>query len=325
MNPPKVSVIIPTYNRADLLPKAIDSVLRQTYTDFELIVVDDGSTDNTRELVEGIATRAPCPLLYVYQENRGEPAARNHGIATARGEYIAFLDSDDFWLPDHLMVCVAALDDAKSAGAVFTNHGITKDGSTFIPTVASVGKTPSDLLRRLATHELVLASDAVMIKHSVFDVIGPFNEVLLVGTDWEMWVRIASNYEMLYVPQLTVIVLQHIQNTSAHPRKIEENLPKAIQAILNHGNPEIAKLRVRMVARSHLDLGYFYAVSGNKRMAVRNLGVALRSDWRLSGDYLFRATVAWLLLGGKGLEHLRMLKHGRANRQISNINSTCSN
>src|SRR5690349_3602213 len=103
---PKVSVIIPTYNRAQFIARAVDSVLEQTYKDFEIIVIDDGSSDNTQEILKAYEGK----IRYVYQQNKGISAARNRGIQEAKGEYIAFLDSDDVWKPEKLSVQVAILD-----------------------------------------------------------------------------------------------------------------------------------------------------------------------------------------------------------------------
>ncbi|MGB3638416.1 MAG: glycosyltransferase family 2 protein [Rivularia sp. (in: cyanobacteria)] len=105
---PQVTVVIPTYNRAHLVKDAVESVLNQTYQNFELIVIDDGSTDNTREVLAFYKDK----LTYIYQENQGRSAARNHGIKLAQGEYIAFLDSDDVWFPDKLERQVPVLESA---------------------------------------------------------------------------------------------------------------------------------------------------------------------------------------------------------------------
>lgn len=95
---PSVSVIITTYNRANLVSRAIDSVLNQTYKDFELIIIDDGSTDNTKSLIDSYLQKDKR-IVYFYQENKGWPSALNKGIELSKGEYIAFLDSDNEWLP----------------------------------------------------------------------------------------------------------------------------------------------------------------------------------------------------------------------------------
>jgi glycosyltransferase involved in cell wall biosynthesis len=108
LSSPKISVIIPTYNRSHLIKDAVESVLSQTYQAFELIIIDDGSTDNTKEVLTEYGER----LQYIYQENQGRSAARNHGINLAKGEYIAFLDSDDVWFPDKLARQVPILESA---------------------------------------------------------------------------------------------------------------------------------------------------------------------------------------------------------------------
>jgi glycosyltransferase involved in cell wall biosynthesis len=107
---PDLSIILPTYNRARFLPWAFQAIEGQGYRDWELIVVDDGSTDDTRALVTELGRGWPQPVRYVYQENRGAYGARNAGLDLARGEYIAFYDSDDVWLPHHLRDCVRALE-----------------------------------------------------------------------------------------------------------------------------------------------------------------------------------------------------------------------
>jgi glycosyltransferase involved in cell wall biosynthesis len=139
---PAVSIILPTYNRAHLLPRALRSIRAQTYTDWELIVVDDGSTDHTRDFIAEAAAGMPQPLRYKFQENRGAYGARNTGLDCARGRYVAFFDSDDEWLPHHLQTCVEALnsnpdvdwvygagrwvDDAT--GRVLNAHSFYEDG-----------------------------------------------------------------------------------------------------------------------------------------------------------------------------------------------------
>lgn len=109
-NMPKVSIILPTYNRATFLPQAFASICGQTFTDWELLVVDDGSTDTTRDLVAELTRGWEQPVRYVYQENQGAYGARNAGLDLAAGAYIAFFDSDDLWLPHHLADCVMALE-----------------------------------------------------------------------------------------------------------------------------------------------------------------------------------------------------------------------
>ncbi len=119
-----VSVILPTFNRAHLICEAIDSILNQTYRDFEIIVVDDGSTDNTTEVLQRYSDR----ITYIKQENKGPGDARNRGIAEAKGEYIAFLDSDDIWFKDKLELQVAVMEKLPEIGFLCSDFCILKDG-----------------------------------------------------------------------------------------------------------------------------------------------------------------------------------------------------
>ncbi len=106
----KVSIILPTYNRARFLPQAVDSIRAQTFADWELIVIDDGSTDDTPQVMERLVPTVPQSIRYIRQANAGPPGARNAGLDNVGAPYVAFLDSDDLWLPHHLADCVAALD-----------------------------------------------------------------------------------------------------------------------------------------------------------------------------------------------------------------------
>ncbi len=123
---PEVSIILPTYNRASFLPQAFAAIRAQTFTDWELIVVDDGSSDGTAEVVEALAGDCPQPVRFVYQNNQGPAQARNAGIRLARGVNVAFYDSDDVWLPHHLSDCVAALNENPDIDWVYGSSRIVE-------------------------------------------------------------------------------------------------------------------------------------------------------------------------------------------------------
>jgi|KBSMisStaDraftv2_1062788.scaffolds.fasta_scaffold278711_2 Glycosyltransferases involved in cell wall biogenesis len=138
-SPPQVTVVLPTYNRAAFLPAAFDSIRNQTLSDWSVVVVDDGSTDDTRATVQQFANVLGDRIHYVYQANRGAYAARNRGLDDARGTYVAFFDSDDLWLPHHLERCVTALQSNPDVDWVFgacrqVDHatGRTIDPNTFL-------------------------------------------------------------------------------------------------------------------------------------------------------------------------------------------------
>jgi glycosyltransferase involved in cell wall biosynthesis len=124
-----VSIILPTYNRAQLICEAIDSILNQTYQDFQIIVVDDGSTDNTAEVLKSYIPK----IRYIQQENKGPGDARNRGIEDAKGKYIAFLDSDDIWMDFKLEIQVDILERLTDVGFLFSDFRILKSNEENIP------------------------------------------------------------------------------------------------------------------------------------------------------------------------------------------------
>ena len=124
---PKVSVIIPAYNSSGFIEDALESVFKQTYRNYEVIVVDDGSTDKSAEIIGSFSDKR---IIYIYQENHGVSVARNKGILESKGEYIAFLDSDDLWLPEKLEKQVAILNNNKNTGLVYTDFDVIHEGES---------------------------------------------------------------------------------------------------------------------------------------------------------------------------------------------------
>lgn len=185
-----ISVIIPTYNCEKYIGEAIDSVLHQTCLDYEVIVIDDGSTDATRSIIESRYQT----VRYFYVENKGVASARNYGIAKAKGNLIAFLDADDIWLPEKLEKQKELFDRNQALGMVFTEnsffyeHGIIAN---------KLNKRESlmrgDIVRNIFLHSYVVTS-TVMVRRSIFDVVGLFDEELLVAEDDNMWMRIGIEY-----------------------------------------------------------------------------------------------------------------------------------
>jgi glycosyltransferase involved in cell wall biosynthesis len=147
--PPLVSVILPTYNRARFLPQAFASIRAQTVTDWELIVVDDGSTDDTAAVVDRLRQEIPQSVCYFYQENQGPAEARNAGIGKARGRYLAFFDSDDEWLPHHLLHCTKALEENPWVDWIYAACRIVEEarGQVTVPNTFYVDGSPRPFLR----------------------------------------------------------------------------------------------------------------------------------------------------------------------------------
>jgi len=195
---PKVSVIIPTYNRAYLVGRAIRSVLNQTYQDFEIIVVDDGSTDNTEEVVKSFN-----------DPRRGGSAARNTGIRAARGEYIAFLDSDDEWLPEKLEKQVLICADDR-IGLVYTGKRVI-DFQSGQCLYEKIPETEGDAYNQLLERDFIGTCSSVMVKKAILENITGFDETLPSRQDWDCWLRIARNHKVACIRE--VLVIQRIGHT----------------------------------------------------------------------------------------------------------------
>jgi glycosyltransferase involved in cell wall biosynthesis len=187
-SPPHISVIIPTFDRAWVLGCAIDSVLDQTVSDFELIVVDDGSTDRTPALLAGYGDR----LHVIRQANSGVSAARNAGIAASRGSLVAFLDSDDRWLPEKLAVQTAYFDAEPEALICQTEELWIRNGVRVNPRRRHCKPSGNIFLPSL---ELCLVSpSAVMMRRRLFDQVGLFDETLPACEDYDLWLRVSCRF-----------------------------------------------------------------------------------------------------------------------------------
>ena len=214
---PKVSVIIPTYNRAKLIGRAINSVLVQTFKDFEIIVVDDASTDNTRQVVKRIKDKRI--ILISHQENKGGSAARNTGIKTAIGEYIAFLDDDDEWIPTKLEKQIRFFERCKrNVGLIYSWAEIIDEGKDLF--VKSKPKVRGEFLREILNRSF-LPSPTVIVKKTCFQSIGLFDENFTSCQDREMWTRIATQYQVEALPECLAITHKHSDfSIGSSPKKV---------------------------------------------------------------------------------------------------------
>ncbi len=200
----KVSVIIPAYNRAHCIERAIKSVQAQTFTDMDIIVIDDGSTDNTAEIVKGMPDER---IRYIYcQMNRGSGAARSEGLKATRGEYIAFLDSDDEWLPDKIEKQVALMESlSEDWGICHGGARIIKDGggeTMFQPDTKKSGHC----LKWFVDGKLPFLTPTVMLRKSAVEKIGLFDDRLLRGQDAEYFLRALFYFKLAVTPSCLAIV-----------------------------------------------------------------------------------------------------------------------
>lgn len=191
-----VSVIIPTYNRAQIIIESINSVLNQTYQNFEILVIDDGSTDNTKDIVESIND---IRIRYIYQENSGPSAARNNGIKNANGEWIAFLDSDDIWLPEKLGKQIEVINSSDDRLGIITcwSYNCYYNNNEFIKekNISTAKNSMDFMLGMLLDKKVITGTNTFVIKKVCFSDSGYFDETIKCREDWDMWFRISLKYD----------------------------------------------------------------------------------------------------------------------------------
>jgi glycosyltransferase involved in cell wall biosynthesis len=276
-----VSAIIPTYNYAHFVGRAVSSVLAQTYADLECIVVDDGSTDDTEQVV---ATFGAAVQL-VRQRNQGLSAARNTGIRAARGRYIAFLDADDAWHADKVSQQVALLDSHPDTAVVGCGvRHVSADGETLDE--RAFDAQASDLrtqLRRIAVRDFWVggSGSGALMRRDVFDEVGLFDTSLKAAEDWDMWLRLAARYTIRNVQAALVSICRHGTGTFRDPEKFEANQWKVCTMALERWPDVLTPVVPRMHALILADAAGEYIQAGNTRMALRRYAASVRR-WPMS-------------------------------------------
>ncbi|GAA1962049.1 glycosyltransferase family 2 protein [Agromyces allii] len=253
-----ISVVIPTFNRGHLLDRAIDSVLSQTYRELELIVVDDGSTDDTGVVVE---RRRDERVSYIRQDNAGAPSARNRGVAVAKGAWIAFLDSDDEWDPELLE---AILPFAANDRVVFTSHTVVFRSGT----VELVPDAPvSDAVRTLLRRNIASTQTALLPTHLAQG--NPFDVSLPRFQDWDLWLTlIAADVKFVHIPISGATLYRQDDSISEGPSGARQRSLRLILAkhmrVLRRDPVALARLFVRAYSP-----GKIVAVRHRRRSVVK--------------------------------------------------------
>lgn len=196
---PVVSVVIPTYNRLPKVKDAIESVLSQTYRDFEFWVVDDGSTDGTGEALRAFGNK----IKYISQDNRGASAARNLGARVSRGKYLAFLDSDDLWEPEKLEIQVKCMEENPQFPLCYTDEIWIRKGIRVNPKKRHT-KYSGWIFEKCLPLCIISPSSALM-RRALFEEIGGFDETLPVCEDYDFWLRVTCRYPVLFIDKKLIV------------------------------------------------------------------------------------------------------------------------
>jgi glycosyltransferase involved in cell wall biosynthesis len=272
------SVVIPAYNSENFVERAVKSVINQTVSADELIVVDDGSTDSTASIVEKIAQSNPQVKL-IKQQNKLVGAARNNGIKHAESEFIAFLDSDDEYLPDFLETICSLITRFPESGAYATAYKVQKKEKYFVPKFSALppfpweGIVPSYYKSAIGYHPL--SSSSVVLRKSIFSKIGFFSEGVRYGVDLDLWVRIAAKYEIAFSSKVCAVYHRDVgeslsvEKRTNFDRKVEETLENIIENREYKSKDEV--YIKEFFNKLHLDTALKYIKAGNKLKAKEHL------------------------------------------------------
>ena len=221
---PFFSVIIPLYNKADYISDCLKSALNQTFNDYEIVIINDGSTDKSVSIVESLTSHSDKIKLY-HQENLGVSAARNNGAQKATGIYLAFLDADDIWKPNHLEALKESIDAFPTAGLYSNNYSIKYNKSHIVPAKIQVDASLhqpvilKDFFKASLADTAVWTSAAAINRNKFFDY-GMFNPIYLSSQDLDLWIRLALKEAIIFNPKSTMIYDKSIDGSLG---KTEDN------------------------------------------------------------------------------------------------------
>ncbi|OGL77205.1 hypothetical protein A3E97_05410 [Candidatus Uhrbacteria bacterium RIFCSPHIGHO2_12_FULL_47_12] len=209
-----IDVVIPVFNGAAFIEEALISVVQQTFLPHQIFVINDGSTDNTSEIVEKFAKTSTVPIIQIQKKNGGPSSARNAGIRMSTSQYIAFLDADDVWQADKLssQISIFEASSDETLGIVYGRYSLMNEQGVEIhetfynPKVCLKGLIFSSLL---GSNKICGSGSAVLIKRTCFDCVGYFDETLRAAEDWDMWLRLAERYMFDYVDHVVVRIRRH--------------------------------------------------------------------------------------------------------------------
>ena len=245
---PTVDIILPAYNAAVFLPMALDSVMGQTFVDWRILLVDDGSTDGTAEIARRYAEQLGPKLQYIFQENRGLPAARNTAIRHAEAEFLALLDADDVWLPGRLE---ASLRMFASRPEIGLSYGLIEG---IDPLGAVVGRFTDRkrhpqgwIAGQIYMRTMDLPCPTVTFRRACVEQVGLFDESLRATEDRDLWVRIAQQFQVACVPE---VIAQYRTSPQAMTTDPERMLRAQLQFIEKHFRSPGCGVRARRVALS---------------------------------------------------------------------------
>ena len=316
---PTISVIVPAYNAERTILETITSVQQQTFSDFELIVINDGSTDRTLELLNTVND----PRLKVFSyANGGLSAARNRGISQASGEFIAYLDADDLWTADKLELQLAALQQYPESGVAYSwNYCMDEQGKSFYadPPIFATDQVYAQLLM----DNFIVNGSNCLIRRQAVESVGEFDPEVAGSADWDYWLRLALHWPFVVVPKHQVFYRISSGSMSANVEFMERCNLRVIEKTFQSAPPEMQSLKNQSLARSYRYIAHMYwtrigtadaAKQADQKlwMAIRLYPPILQDRW--VQNLLFKLLLIRLVSPKWGFQLLQFLSKLRDNR-----------
>ncbi|PSN16415.1 glycosyl transferase family A [filamentous cyanobacterium CCT1] len=309
---PIVSVVIPSYNSMMFLPTTLNSVLQQTFSDFEVLIIDDGSQDNVKDW---FTTISDSRVKLFSQENKGYAGACNTGILNAQGKYIAFLDADDVWVPTKLEKQFRCLEDNPEVGLVDTLVFFVDSEGEKLFTAGSIYK-PGNVYETMLVKNLVPCGSTPMVRRLCFDTVGVFDESIKGPSDWHMWVRIASQYNFQVIEEPLVHYRQHSSSVSRNTDIMLRGGLQAINSMFDDAPPHLQYKKKESYGNLYYVLALkAYTVNRNYKQAVylclRVLQIYPNKCFSRDFIYLFSKIILYFTLSEQG--------YNQVNRVVSQL------
>jgi glycosyltransferase involved in cell wall biosynthesis len=289
---PKISVVIPAYNAELTIKETIESVQQQTFSDIELIVINDGSTDRTLELLQSIKDQRLRIFSY---ENGGLSVARNRGISRVTGEFIAFLDADDLWIADKLESQLAVLEEHPEAGVAYSwTYFIDEHGKSLFPgtRIFCEGNVHADLLVR----NFLLNGSNPLIRRQAVESVGEFNPTFPHFADWDYWLRLASSWHFAVVPKYQVFYRQSSRSMSSKVDGIKEAGLLMIEKAFQSAPLDLQFLKDKSLSIFHQYCADLYLQHSTDLNGIRQVGQNLWVAIRLQPQTLLDKNTQRLLI-----------------------------
>jgi len=278
---PEVSIIIPAYNGAKTISETLHSLQQQTFQDFEIIIINDGSTDNTLEIIESV--QDPRIKIFSYS-NGGLPTARNRGIAQAQGDFLTFIDADDLWTPDKMELQLTALKGNPNAGVAYSwtcFMDVNEQGQPIAYLPSPQYAYSGNVYPQLLIGDFILSGSNVMIRRSAVEAAGKFEPTLKSCEDWDYWLRLAACYPFEVIPKYQILYRRTPKSMSSKVEVMKEAATIAMERAYKAAPPELQYLKKYTLTNFHTYCASLYLQHRTDHRSIQEVQHHLWSAMRL--------------------------------------------